>query len=156
MHACNDTVWLCNWVQGCVITIDREQRVRELTVVTGPCRGVKWLDGVCSTHLLLSPSDRERQSTTPPRMHSAEPAQPMNRAAPSSYLVWTQYCYSFITMFYVSFQSLNLLKVFPAALQTLLTFVQHTWGRKTLRLSCWHTGSMLSKSTDLWRQTKHL
>lgn len=44
--------------------------------------------GTSLTHLLLSPSDREKQSTTPPRIHSAEPPQPMNRAAPSSYLGW--------------------------------------------------------------------
>lgn len=39
-----------------------------------------------ATCLILKPSDRERQKINPPRMHSTDPAQPMNRAAPSSNL----------------------------------------------------------------------
>lgn len=35
---------------------------------------------------MLKPSDKERQKTSPPRMHSTDPAQPMKRAAPNSNL----------------------------------------------------------------------
>lgn len=39
-----------------------------------------------SADLMLRPSDRERVKTSPPRIHSTDPAQPMKRAAPSSNL----------------------------------------------------------------------
>ena len=45
-----------------------------------------------ATCLRLSPSDSDRQNTSPPSMHSTDPAQPMKRAAPSSNLQETHRC----------------------------------------------------------------
>lgn len=51
-----------------------------------PKTDVKWPRSQVSADLMLRPSDRDRVKTSPPRIHSTDPAHPMNRAAPSSNL----------------------------------------------------------------------
>lgn len=43
-------------------------------------------ENVKTSYSLLKASDSDKKKTIPPRIHSADPAQPINRAAPNSYL----------------------------------------------------------------------
>lgn len=52
-----------------------------------PTTDVKWAWAQASADLMLRPSDRDRVKTSPPRIHSTDPDQPMKRAAPSSNLL---------------------------------------------------------------------
>lgn len=51
-----------------------------------PTTDVKWPWSQATADLMLRLPDRDRVKTSPPRIHSTDPAQPMKRAAPSSNL----------------------------------------------------------------------
>lgn len=54
--------------------------------VVSPTTDLKWPWSHATADLMLKPSGRDRAKTSPPRIHSTDPAQPMKRAAPSSNL----------------------------------------------------------------------
>lgn len=93
-------------------------------------------------YLLLTPSNSDKKKTIPPRMHRADPAQPMNRAAPNSNLRRNE----LVTLkpYLMSQHLFSLMSNNQGH-----TFAPQTRGQKIQPWSCGHTANRQSKSRAL-------